>query len=107
MRSERFNLKSNDTGTDVQATSLALPIVLLASLAYLLIKAFVICLLWDWYFVSHFDLKPLTMPVAYGICLLGQLFIGIRHNKSQKDILLWLIVPFVTLFFGWVGTFFM
>lgn len=32
-------------------------------------RSFVITKLWAWFVVAQFDAKPLTMPVAYGLCL--------------------------------------
>lgn len=107
MRSQYFDFNNKNTDGSQPSTALTLPIVLVVVILHILSKAFVICLLWQWYLVAYFGIEPLTMPVAFGLCLLGQLFTGVRQENTPKGILVWLIAPFVTLFFGWVGTFFM
>jgi hypothetical protein len=108
MRSQYFDFKDKNNDISQPATALTLFLVLLFVVVHILSKAFVLCLLWEWYLVAYFNIAPLTMPVAFGLCILGQLFTGLRQElKTQRDVLVWLIAPFFTLFFGWAGTFFM
>jgi len=75
-----------------------------------IINAFVISTLWGWYIVPFFLSKPLPLSIAFGLSLLiGYMQSGLYRKddrETKEKIIQAIVVPSVTLFFGWAGTFF-
>ena len=77
---------------------------------------YVLSVLWDWFIVSHFELKPLTLPVAIGLAMVisytTHQYDQTESSKDAKDRLIETVTysfmkPLLTLFAGWIITFFM
>ncbi len=76
-----------------------------------LLRAYVISTIWEWYFVPHFGVQHLPMIVAYGMSLLVGFMVPIRRyadsTKASKILEMEFFAPFVVLLMAWIGTFFM
>jgi hypothetical protein len=77
----------------------------------IVIKAFVISQLWEWYIVSHFGVSTLPMITAFGITLLANFIIHVGYSKDERrmeeKLAHSLSIPVIALLMGWIGTFFM
>ena len=92
-------------------------LILLPCAPFLILwRAFVMTLLWSWFFVPTFGVDELSMPVAFGISLLVSLMT--YQPPDTKDtrmaveqvataITIGVLLPALALLFGWVATLFM
>jgi hypothetical protein len=75
-----------------------------------LVKAWVVSMLWHWYIVSFFHQPELPLTIAFGISLIISYLIPSRdldNDKSLSEQILYAAMfPAATLIFGWLGTFF-
>jgi hypothetical protein len=74
------------------------------------LRAFILCSLWEWYLVSYFGLKTLSLPVAFGISLIFSYLKDDAWSHKAIDNNLWIRMVFfniATFVFGWLGTFFL
>lgn len=76
----------------------------------ILVRAFVLSSLWNWYAVSFFDAKIMPVSIAFGLNLIVGYFI-LPITVMMKDertinqkILGAILYPLVFLLFGWVGS---
>ncbi len=79
-------------------------------------KSFVLVRLWGWFVVPFFQAKPLTIPLAFGLCFVVALVTGIRNGlwvdfsrlfqdegALIADLLLQLfLLPAYILLMGWI-----
>ncbi len=79
-------------------------------------KSFVLVRLWGWFVVPFFQAKPLTIPVAFGLCFIVALVSGLRMGLVTDltpsfqpeaahgiDVLLQLfLLPAYILLMGWI-----
>ncbi len=79
-------------------------------------KSFVLVRLWGWFVVPFFQAKPLTIPVAFGLCFIVALVSGLRMGLVTDltpsfqpeaahgvDVLLQLfLLPAYILLAGWI-----
>lgn len=107
MRFENFDYKTRLNKAETENGLAHSVLVLVLVICFFVFKAWVFCQLWEWYLVSYFALKPLTLPVSIGILLLYQLLSWPKPQENTKSRSIVLMMPFVLLFFGWVGTFFL
>ncbi len=99
-------------------------IILCALIVGILLRGWVLCVLWGWFVVPFFNLPPLTMPMAIGLSFFSLYFFNTgdiedenmikRFNNEQTDlnkiILLstyFISKPIIYLIGGWVITLFM
>ena len=72
-------------------------------------KAYVVTRLWDWYIVTGFGVPPLRMVIAYGLSVMAALMLTSAHGKDEREAWLKITMPFIgpaiSLFAGWIGTF--
>jgi hypothetical protein len=71
------------------------------------LRAWVIATLWGWYLVPAFGVPGLSLPVAFGISLITGYLIRNEDRGWKERIASGLMMPFMVLFLGWVGTLFM
>jgi hypothetical protein len=76
----------------------------------ILLRAWVITIMWNWYVVSAFGVSPLKMAYAFGFSVMIGMFTGRQANKENNKPWLWLAQlftdPLMALLLGWIGTFF-
>ncbi len=80
-------------------------------------KSFVLVRLWGWFVVPFFQAKPLTIPVAFGLCFIVALVSGLRYGLWTDLTLLFgreaadspdlyllqvLLLPAYILLMGWI-----
>lgn len=82
-------------------------------------QGFVATKLWQWFVIPTFNFQPITLVQAGGIMLLVRLFTYINHSKDDKSdpnegvrekllkLFGILLVPWYTLFIGWLAHLFM
>lgn len=87
--------------------------ILTAGLLFAVYNAWVLSILWAW-FVVPLGVKAIGIAHAYGITQLVSLFLsnrGLKENKSKEDwvstITIWITIPAIALFFGWIAVGFM
>ena len=76
------------------------------------LRAWVITVMWGWYLVPGLGLPPITLPVAFGVSLLITYLVrrdeGAKEKKKAPEIIAEaLLMPFMVLLVGWIGTWFM
>lgn len=75
-----------------------------------LLRAWVITVLWGWYVVPAFGVAPLRMAFAFGLSLLigyVQPRLSTEDKRTFSETLAFAIMSLVfTLGFGWIGTLF-
>ena len=76
----------------------------------ILLRSWVLTILWGWFMCPYFGLEPLTMPYAIGIALvIGMLTQSASELKDQYKEEAWkrmvglALAPFVTLLIGWIA----
>lgn len=83
-------------------------LVMLAPL--ILLRAWVISMLWGWYVVPAFDAAPLRLVFAFGLSLLATYLIANSAKKDERKLSRILVEATLKalffLLFGWVGTWF-
>lgn len=76
-----------------------------------LLRAWVITMLWGWYLIPGFGLQPLRMSIAFGLSILAAMMTPSYHGKDDRSISVKLLMPFVgslsSLMAGWIGSFFL
>ena len=89
---------------------MTLPFLITAYLAAVLVlRAWVIVKLWNWYLIPAFSMTPLRVVYSYGMCLIVSEFV--HRYRSDDSEFKWvklttpLLAPFFTLLCGWIGTF--
>lgn len=74
-------------------------------------NAYVVTKLWAWFIVAHFGVKAMTMPVAYGACLLVWLTTykpsGDKDASSATLAFAGIVGPAIALLCGWIAQGFM
>lgn len=91
------------TGIVIAALALILPLGVL--------RAWALSWIWQWYVVPHFNVSPLPVAIAFGLVIMIN---GVRSSlsvkKEYRDVPNeWagmIAGPFVLLFIGWLGSFF-
>jgi hypothetical protein len=81
--------------------ALAVPLVLL--------KAWVLTWLWNWYIVPIFHVAPLRMIFAFGLSLTINYLFPRNESSSKEGIAaIWQAIfsPLLALLLGWIGTWF-
>ena len=80
----------------------------------LLLKGYVLSVLWSWFIVPIFGLPVLSLPVAIGICIIIGMFIDNNKDNEAKTVdddkkteeifksILRFLAPLAALFTGWV-----
>lgn len=74
-----------------------------------ILKAWVITILWGWYIVPAFGLAPLRMVYAFGLALLVS-YLTFHYTEDKRGF--WAKLGFglfssvMVLLVGWIGTFF-
>lgn len=102
-------MKNSDMETGV-VLGVMLPFAFVVYVApVVLVNAWVLTKLWDWYLIPGFGVAPLRMVYAYGISLIVR-FLCAHYNgpddrKWQSKIIIPVIAPFFSLLLGWIGTF--
>lgn len=71
-----------------------------------LLQGFVISQLWSWYVVTHFNVAPLPIVVAWGISLMFQVM-QIQIQTKLRSSWGWFWVSILCLCLGWLGTWFL
>lgn len=76
-------------------------------------NAWVLTILWGW-FIVPLGVKSLSIAHAYGFTLVIGLILsnrGVKENKDKEDwtssIIVWILLPAVSLLFGWIAVGFM
>lgn len=87
----------------------ALIVGLLAPL--IILRAWVMSVVWGWYVVPAFGVAPLRVVYAFGLSLLATEIIGRRKTTDDRK---WyqtlteaIVLPLITLGLAWLGTFFL
>ena len=69
---------------------------------------YALSVLWTW-FVVPLGVKAISIPHAYGLMLVGGMFLGARGIKDNNDKEQWIesiiqaiVIPAVALLFGWI-----
>jgi hypothetical protein len=75
-------MKYSDLSTKHQTTYGELLLYLAYLPLLIILKAFVTMMIWEWYIVAHFGVQSLSLPVAFGINLIGA-YIMLRHTTSS------------------------
>jgi hypothetical protein len=74
-------------------------------------NAYVVTKLWTWFIVAHFGAKAMTMPVAYGACLLVWLATykpsGDKEASASTLAFAGIVGPAIALLCGWIAQGFM
>ena len=81
-------------------------------------SGFVLAVLWRWFIVAAFNLPPLSLPAAIGVCLVvgytAKADVAHLRNSDEnsadrlgKLFGLSLLKPLVALVFGWIVSFWM
>jgi len=71
-------------------------------------EGWILKVLWGWYIVPQFNLKPLTVYEAIGISLIAGVIQFKRYRKSNdtihelKNLGFQFLSPFLSLIFGWI-----
>jgi hypothetical protein len=85
------------------AVTLTIPLILL--------NAWVITKIWDWYIVRAFGIAPITMITAFGLSILINMLHLQQYNEDKRDPYAQagglIAAPLGALLMGWIGTFFM
>lgn len=76
----------------------------------ILLRAWVITMLWEWYIVPGFGAQPLRMSIAFGLSALVAMMTPSFHGKDDRTMAVKLSMPFfgplMSLLIGWIGSFF-
>lgn len=74
-----------------------------------LLRAWVITMLWAWYIVPGFGAAPLRMSIAFGLSVLVAM-LAPKSDSEKKSfpvvVLLSFLNQLIPLLIGWVGSFF-
>lgn len=91
------------------------PVVLVTLIVPLvLLKAYVLSCLWQWYIVPVFDAPPLSMAASFGVSMIVSYVLYSPAAPATKDperntsvLIAQLLHPLLALLAGWVGTWFL
>ena len=82
--------------------------------AFAVWRAYVMTVLWSWFVIPMFGLQPLTIAVAFGLCLFVALFSrrtnSDEENEKMKSWQYWAVnavSPLAILGLGWIAKQFM
>jgi len=81
-------------------------------------RAYVLVIMWGWFVIPTFALPVLTLPVAIGLMFILNMVKGVtlKHNmknvpskeiaeRTMTEVVMSYLIPAMTLFFGWIVTF--
>lgn len=75
-----------------------------------LLRAWVITMMWGWYVTPAFGLPPLRLAFAFGLSVFAGMFRASYAGKDDRKISGIIagsfVNPLMTLFIGWVGSLF-
>jgi hypothetical protein len=75
----------------------------LVTIGIAILQGFVVSQLWQWYVVPMMNVPPMNILGAWGVCLMATcIFNPALPEKGNL-----LVVCLLTLFFGWLGTWYM
>lgn len=103
-------MKDKTVGVIVGGGFILFAVVL--SVPLILLNAWIITKIWDWYIVRAFGIAPITMITAFGLSILVSMLHSQQYNGEDKRdpyerIIGVIAAPLVSLLVGWIGTFFM
>jgi hypothetical protein len=83
-------------------------LIFILAIPLILLKAWVLTWLWTWYIIPVFHVGPLRMVFAFGLSLTVNYLLPNINNDKNKGMMLFQAVfsPFLALFLGWIGTWF-
>jgi hypothetical protein len=103
-------MSARTTTEDFWLGVVAVPAVIIWAVPLILLRTWILAILWGWYVVPAFGLAPLRMPYAFGLSVLINYLVHTSGAKEKKTTAETLLFPFfnalLALLAGWIGTFF-
>jgi hypothetical protein len=103
--------KDSDTATIVLGCLALIFLVPIMTIALYILNGWVLSQLWQWFVVTTFNLRPLSIPEAIGIAMVVG-FLTHEYNDSKKEehkgwavvvpLLMAFVGPLITLLAGYI-----